>query len=168
MPTFLAIQQSLGDSAANSFLETVMTLGGTVTYTEMWMWLTLVLLIAEIFTAGFFIGAFAVSTVCSAAAAYLGLGRNGQLVVFSAVSIASLIWVRPFFVRILSPKHVETNAQSLVGQPGTVIDSVPAGGFGRVRLSNEEWRATADSNLSVGDAVRVLAVTGNTLTVGRA
>src|SRR5262245_60887315 len=157
MPILLAIQESIGDTAANSFLETVMTLGGTVTYAEMWMWLTLVLLIAEIFTAGFFIGAFAVSTVFAAAAAWLGFGRNVQLIVFSLISIASLIWVRPFFVRILSPHHVETNAPSLVGQPGTVVDSVPAGGFGRVRLSNEEWRATSDSNLSVGDAVRVLS-----------
>jgi membrane protein implicated in regulation of membrane protease activity len=45
---------------------------------------------------------------------------------------------------------------------------VPSGGHGRVRLANEEWRATSAESLTVGDAVRVLAVTGNTLTVGKA
>jgi membrane protein implicated in regulation of membrane protease activity len=55
-----------------------------------------------------------------------------------------------------------------VGQPGTVSDAGPAGGHGRVRLANEEWRATSVQGLTIGDAVRVVAVTGNTLTVAKA
>ena len=54
------------------------------------------------------------------------------------------------------------------GQDGTVMDQVPANGHGRVRLVNEEWRATSSANLSVGETVRVLEVRGNTLVVGKA
>jgi membrane protein implicated in regulation of membrane protease activity len=167
MPTLLALAQAAGDQVAGSLLDTILTLNGLVSHTEFWLWMTLVVLIIEIFTAGFFIGAFAVSTLVTALAAFLGLGRNGQLVVFSAVSIASLIWVRPVFLRLLATTRHETNAASLVGQNGTVIDQIPAGGIGRVRMSNEEWRATSPTPLSVGDAVRVLGVAGNTLTVGK-
>ena len=172
MPTLLALVQAPlgqtpGDQAASSLLETILTLGGLVSYTEFWLWATLVVLIIEIFTSGFFIGAFAVATLVAAAGAWLGLGINGQLVLFSAVSIASLIWVRPVFLKLLATNRHETNAASLVGQNGTVIDQISSGGIGRVRMSNEEWRATAATPLSVGDAVRVLAVTGNTLTVGK-
>jgi membrane protein implicated in regulation of membrane protease activity len=167
MSTLLAQAQTVGDQVASSLLDTVITLGGLVTPTEFWLWMTLVVLIIEIFTAGFFIGAFAVATLVAAGGAMLGLGRNGQLVLFSAAAIASLIWVRPVFLRLLSTTRHETNASSLVGQSGTVIDQIAAGGIGRVRMSNEEWRATSTTPLSVGDSVRVLGVIGNTLTVGR-
>ncbi|HTE05838.1 MAG TPA: NfeD family protein [Planctomycetota bacterium] len=167
MPILTALAQSAGDAAATSVLEPILTLGGLVSHTEFWLWMTLIVLIIEIFTSGFFIGAFAIATLVAAAGAWFGLGINGQLVVFSLVSIASLVWARPVFLRLLATGRHETNAASLVGQNGTVIDQISSGGIGRVRMSNEEWRATAATPLSVGDAVRVLGVTGNTLTVGK-
>jgi membrane protein implicated in regulation of membrane protease activity len=167
MPTLPVLVQSAGDAAASSMIEPILTLGGLVSHTEFWLWMTLVVLIIEIFTSGFFIGAFAIATLVAAAGAWLGLGINGQLVLFSLVSIASLIWARPIFLKLLATNRHETNAASLVGQNGTVIDQISSGGIGRVRMSNEEWRATSTTPLSVGDAVRVLGVTGNTLTVGK-
>ena len=68
----------------------------------------------------------------------------------------------------LAQTTLPTNTEALVGQSGTVVDTVPAGGLGRVRLSNEEWRATSANHLAVGEIVRVLEVTGNTLKVGKA
>jgi membrane protein implicated in regulation of membrane protease activity len=166
MPTLLTVAQA-GGATASSVLDSIMTLGGLVSHAEFWLWMTLVVLIIEIFTSGFFIGAFAVATLVTAGAAWLDLGRNGQLVVFSVVSIASLVWIRPVFLRLLATGHVETNTASLVGQTATVIDQVAAGGIGRVRLANEEWRATCAAPVGVGESVRVLGVSGNTLTVGK-
>jgi membrane protein implicated in regulation of membrane protease activity len=165
--TTVLLQGGAAD-ATNSALEWAMTLGGNVSHTEFWLWLTLVVLIVEILSAGFFIGALAVSTLVSALAAWLGATRNLQLIVFAVFSIVSLIFVRPLFVKLLSPKPVATNTHLLIGQTGTVIDLVPAGGHGRVRLANEEWRATSTETLGIGEAVRILAVTGNTLSVGKA
>ncbi|MHC5211524.1 MAG: NfeD family protein [Planctomycetota bacterium] len=165
---FFALQTGPVTEVSESLLEQIMTLGGNLGYAEMWLWLTLVLLILEIFTSGFFLGALAVATLVSAGSAWLGLGRNGQLIVFSLVSIGSLVFIRPIFLKLLSGTPLETNAASLVGQTGTVTDSIPAGGHGRVRLANEEWRATSVAAFTVGDEVRVLAVTGNTLTVAAA
>ena len=160
--------QGVAADATNSALEWIMTLGGNVSHTEFWLWITLVVLIVEILTSGFFIGALAVSTLVSALSAWLGASRNVQLIVFAVFSIVSLVFVRPLFVKLLSPKLIATNTHSLIGQTGTVIDHVPAGGHGRVRLANEEWRATSAENLGIGEAVRILAVTGNTLSVGKA
>ncbi|MHC4844652.1 MAG: NfeD family protein [Planctomycetota bacterium] len=167
MPILLVLQEA-SEEALGSVLDTMLTLGGVLSHTETWLWLTLVLLIIEIFTAGFFIGALAAATLVSAGAAWLGASTNWQVVIFALAAIASLIWIRPVFLKLLSTSPVETNAPSLVGQPGTVTDQVPADGHGRVRLANEEWRATSSANLSVGDAVRVLEVRGNTLVVGKA
>jgi len=167
MPTLLVLQES-SEQVIGSALDSMLTLGGMLSHTETWLWLTLVLLIIEIFTAGFFIGALAAATLVSAGAAWFGASTNWQVVIFALASIGSLVWMRPVFLKLLSTSPVETNAASLVGQTGTVSDQVPAAGHGRVRLANEEWRATSPDNLSVGDAVRVLEVRGNTLVVGKA
>lgn len=169
MPTFLlgVTAQAAEPGSLERWLDSLLTLDGLVSHGEFWLWLALVVLIAEILTAGFFIGALAPAAVLAAGAAWLGAGVVIQLVVFAVSSILSLLVLRPIVVRLLSPHKLETNAGSLVGQSATVIDTVPAGGTGRVRVSNEEWRATCDIPLSVGDVVRVVAVTGNTLRVTR-
>lgn len=160
MTTLLAAVEGSG-------LHDLLTLGGFLdTTTEFWLWSTLLLLIAEIFTAGFFLGALAVCTLLTAGGSWLELSPEWQLALFAVSSIGSLLWVRPVFVKLLSPEEVRTNADALVGQQGKIVAQVPAGSVGRVRLVNEEWRATAAQDLQVGDAVRVLEVRGNTLTVG--
>ena len=156
-----------GATRLDEAITSALTLNGLVTPWQFWLWFTLVLLIAEILTAGFFIGAFAPASLAAAGAAALGLSNNVQLVVFSVVSLVAIIWLRPLVVKHITPTTLPTNTDALVGQTGTVVDTVPAGGLGRVRLSNEEWRATSEANLAVGEIVRVLDVTGNTLRVGK-
>jgi membrane protein implicated in regulation of membrane protease activity len=154
-------------AAAESGLEGVFSLGGFLdSHAEFWLLLTLVVMIVEVFTSGFFLGALAVSSLLTAGATWFGLSPEVQVAFFGASSIGSLLWVRPVFLNLLSPKPVVTNADALVGQVATVVAQVPAGGIGRVKLANEEWRATARQPLNVGDAVKILAVQGNTLEVG--
>ena len=161
--SFLALQ-STGESA----LDQAMVLWGLVaTSTEMWLWLGLVLLILEVFTVSFFAGAAAVAALVAAGASALGMGSLWQLGVFSISSISTLIWIRPVFVRWLAPKEVVTNTEALVGKTGTVVAQVSAGNPGRIKLVNEEWRATAHESIAVGEAVKVDEVQGNTLSVSR-
>lgn len=151
--------------AQESGLDELLTLNGFLgSHVEFWLWSTLVLMIAEIFTTGFFLGALALCTLLTAAGA-VWFAPPWQVAFFAASSIGSMLWVRPVFVNLLSPRTVATNASALVGQSGTVVSQVPAGGVGRVRLSNEEWRATASEALEVGAAVTIRSVQGNTLSV---
>jgi membrane protein implicated in regulation of membrane protease activity len=152
-----------------SGLEGMLTLGGYLdSHVEFWLLLTLFVMIAEVFTSGFFLGALAVSSLLTAGAGWLGLTPEVQIAFFGASSIGSLLWVRPVFLNLLSPKPVATNADALVGQPATVVAQIPSGGVGRVKLANEEWRASSSESLNVGDAVKVLSVQGNTVHVGSA
>ncbi len=156
-------------AVAESALNDLLTLGGFLeSHVEFWLWLTLVTLTAEIFTAGFFLGALSITALLTAGVAYFGWPAPVEVGFFAASSIGSLLWLRPVFVRLFSPKTVLTNTDALVGSRGTVVAQVPPGGVGRVRLANEEWRATAEQTLDVGDAVKVVAVQGNTLSVGPA
>jgi membrane protein implicated in regulation of membrane protease activity len=150
---------------ASRFDEILSLFGYLDSQSEFWLWTTMLLIIAEIFTAGFFLGALAICTLLTAGAAWLGLSAPVQVAFFAVSSIGSLLWVRPVFVNLLAPKPVSTNTDALVGQFATVIEQVPAGGVGRVRLANEDWRATSGENIDVGEVVKVHAVAGSTLTV---
>ena len=92
MATMLALQ---AEGTLGSWLESLLTLDGLVTHWQFWLWFTLVVLIVEILTSGFFIGAFAPGTLAAAGAAALGFGPNMQLVAFAVVSLGSIIWLRP-------------------------------------------------------------------------
>lgn len=149
-----------------SSLDDLLTLGGWLASpTYFWLWATLLLLIVEILTSGFLLGAVAVSTLFTAGGAWLGLTAEWQAAFFALSSTASLLWLRPLFVNLLSPDEAPTNVNALIGRAGTVVAQVPAEGVGRVRLNNEEWRATAATTLQVGAPVRVQAVEGNTVRV---
>lgn len=149
-----------------SGFDEILSLNGYLnSQSEFWLWATMVMIIAEIFTAGFFLGALAICTLLTAGAAWLGMSAPVQVAFFAVSSVGSLLWVRPVFVNLLAPKPVSTNTDALVGQAATVIEQVPAGGVGRVRLANEEWRATSAAHIDVGETVTVHAVSGSTLTV---
>ena len=51
-------------------------------------------------------------------------------------------------------------------QPGIVTEAInPGSGIGRVRVENEEWRATSSRPLDVGTRVRVTEVSGTRFVV---
>ncbi len=154
--------------ATRGWLDDALTFGGVLASpTELWLWLCLALMIVEIFTAGFFLGALSLSALLTAGVSAVGVGPQGQLAAFAVLSIAGLGWLRPFAVKLLDRGDVVTNTDALVGSAATVTARIPAGGVGRVQLVNEEWRATATESLQAGDAVQVVAVKGNTLSVAR-
>ena len=52
-----------------------------------------------------------------------------------------------------------SNADALAGQIGEVTEMIPAGGYGRVKLDGDDWKAEAPhlaEPLAVGDKVRIL------------
>jgi membrane-bound serine protease (ClpP class) len=77
------------------------------------------------------------------------------------VCVAALIEVGEVFawIKFLRRYRVSTGAEGLVGERGEVI------GPDRVRVHGEIWSATAGSELTPGQRVRVAAVDGLTLTV---
>lgn len=77
---------------------------------------------------------------------------------FTAVAIAKIYGL--FFMRWKTPYRV---GDAMTGERGEVVEW--SMGEGYVQTGGELWRATSDSDLSVGDAVSVAAVDGLTLRV---
>lgn len=125
-----------------------------------WVIIGLAAALIEIFTVGFAIGCFSFGAAGAAVAAWCGVGGIWQLLIFSVVTIAALIVVRPLMMRLFVRKGVATNIDALVGRRAVVTQKI-CGGEGRVSIDGDDWRAQIedeDCELQVGDRVEVVRV----------
>lgn len=126
---------------------------------QLWAILAVVCLIVELMTGGFFIICFAIGAMAAAFTTLFG-GLALQVVVFIIFSAVSVFMVRPFALRYLhenKPAPV-SNADALLGRVGRVSETIVAGGFGRVAIDGDDWKAQAtgtDTDIAEGSLVQV-------------
>jgi membrane protein implicated in regulation of membrane protease activity len=135
-----------------------------------WFWaiLAAVLIVGEIFTAGFFLLPFGIGAIVAAFVAGFGGGIAAQLVGFLIVSVPLLFALKRFADRVTEGADLKVAADRVLGKVGTVIDTVqPHGITGRVRLGTEEWRAESEGEDAIvaGTMVEVLRIDGTHLVV---
>jgi membrane protein implicated in regulation of membrane protease activity len=136
-----------------------------------WVWWMIaagVLAIGEIATLGFFLGPIAIAAVTAAIVALAGAGLALQWIVFIAVSLASLLVLRPIARRHLrTPAQLRTGTAALVGKPAVVVERVDRDG-GQVKLAGEVWSARSyddDQAFEAGTRVEVMKIDGATALV---
>jgi membrane protein implicated in regulation of membrane protease activity len=135
----------------------------------LWLIAAVLLAIGELLTPGlFFLGPVALAAVGAAITAGIGGGIVLQLIVFIAVSLASLAFLRPIARRHLHmPALTRTGTAALVGTKAVVLQRVDANG-GLVRIGGEEWSARAffeEQSLEPGARVEVAKIEGATALV---
>lgn len=142
---------------------------------EMWFWVWLglaaVLIVAEIFTAGFFMLPFGLGAAVAAGLAYINVPLVWQWLTFLAVSAALLLGLRRFADHVTHEPPEKVGVDRLIGKQGVVIEEVePGDGSGRVRIQREEWRADASGteHIAVGARVVVERISGTHLIVSPA
>jgi len=127
-----------------------------------------VLAVGEILTLGFFLGPVAIAALAAAVVALAGAGVAIQWVVFIAVSVASLLVLRPIARRHLrTPARLRTGTAALVGSRAVVLERVDGDG-GQVKIGGEIWSARAydeDHAFEPGTRVEVLKIDGATALV---
>lgn len=131
-----------------------------------WVWAALaaVLIVGEIFTAGFFLLPFAIGAVVAAILAWVGVEVVPQWLAFVAVSVASLLYLRRFVGS--QEDQPPVGANRWVAARGVVLEAIePDSTSGLVRIDGEEWRATASTPLAAGTKVVVREVRGTRLVV---
>jgi membrane protein implicated in regulation of membrane protease activity len=134
----------------------------------LWMIAAGVLAVGEMLTVSFFLGPIALAAVTASIVALLGGPVALQWIVFTAVSGASLVVLRPIARRHLRmPTQLRTGTAALVGASAVVIDRVDRDG-GTVKLNGEIWTARAydeDHTFEPGARVEVMKIDGATALV---
>jgi membrane protein implicated in regulation of membrane protease activity len=138
---------------------------------EDWVWWMIaagVFAIGEIATLGFFLGPIAIAGVAAAIVALAGGGLAAQWIVFIAVSLASLLVLRPVARRHLrTPGQLRTGTAALIGRSAVVLERVDRDG-GQVKLAGEVWSARSyddDEAFEPGARVEVMKIDGATALV---
>jgi len=138
--------------------------------TWFWVWLVaaVVLSVAEIFTAGFFMLPFGIGAAVAAVLAYFRLPLAWQWVAFIGVSALSFIVLRRFSDRMTHEPPQKVAGDRLIGKMGTVTELIDNHhNTGRVRVEREEWVADSEEDAIIerGARVEVTGVVGAHLVV---
>lgn len=130
-----------------------------IDFWQLWAAVAVICLIVELFTVSFFIICFSVGAIAALVASFF-CGIYAQLVVFVLFSALSIFQVRPFAKKYLHQKQNQyrTNADALIGNTGVVSQEIKAGGYGRVAIGGDDWKAQADESedIAVGTRVKVV------------
>lgn len=132
-----------------------------------WSVVTLACLILELSSGDFFVTCFAIGALCGVVASLVGLPFWAQVLVFAVASVLSIRLIRPRLLHRLHKDGEErvSNADALVGREGVVIEPIPAGGTGYVKIDGDEWRARSASGLEIGRGSRVKVVDRQSIVV---
>ena len=87
------------------------------------------------------------------------------LVVTLVICIAYLALGRRYIHRWTATRKEKTNIDAIIGKKGIVLQSIAENVDGRVKVGNEEWKATAAQDIEKGVEIVVIGVSGVTLDV---
>lgn len=135
---------------------------------QFWAVVAVVCLILELSAGDFFITCFAIGAIGAAIVSAFG-GIGWQLFVFVVVTALSVFYVRPFALKYLHRTGEDrvSNADALMGRIGRVSQQIEKGGFGRVAIDGDDWKAVSADGLLIeeGTSVRVVGRESIILTV---
>ncbi len=144
---------------------------------EWWTWVVggIALILAELAIPSFFIVWFGLGAILVGLLmlALPHLSLTAQLAVWTAASLAMVVlWFR-VFKRNFYKTRVGTADGEVIGEIGVLVSAVAPFARGKVRfqrplLGSEEWVCLADAAIAAGERVRVVAVEGSYMKVGKA
>jgi membrane protein implicated in regulation of membrane protease activity len=111
-----------------------------------WLIVIVVMAVIEIITLGLTTIWFAGGALAAFAASLMGANLVVQFIVFIVVSVLLLALTRPFAVEFLNKDRIRTNAESLLGLTGVVIEDIDnLRAQGLVSVEGQEWTARSVS-----------------------
>ena len=129
-----------------------------------WLVLLIVFAVGEAVTVGLTSIWFAAGALGALITSTLTENLLIQIIVFLALSLVTLLLVRPLARKYFIPRRVATNADRILGQEGIVtedIDNLEA--KGQVKVSGTVWSARSQRDevpIPAGTRVRILRIEG--------
>lgn len=126
-----------------------------------WTIVTILCLIMELASGDFYVTCFAIGAIVGIVVAGVGLPFWGQVVAWAVCSVLSIRLVRPRILKAMRQggDDRKSNADALEDRIGEVSERIPQGGYGRVKIDGDDWKAlspTANCDLERGEKVRVV------------
>ena len=142
-----------------------------MTVWQIWLLIAAVFVVIEIFTSGFAVACFSVGCVFGAILAACDLSLTWQIVAFAIGTFLAFVLIRPVVMKYLDKKtndsHVKTNMDNIIGKTAVVTERIEEGGYGRVKIDGDDWKAMTDNGMAaeVGEKVQIVSYESIILTV---
>ena len=134
--------------------------------TAIWFWLAIILTIIEMETLGLISVWFVLGSIVAGIASIFISSVLIQAIIFIAVSVLLMIFLRQYAVNNFKNKTVrKNNIDELADLPCKIVKDVIDKNYGEIKLQGKIWRCLSDSGRSYleGDEPNVLRVEGNTV-----
>ena len=134
---------------------------------QMWAVISVLCLILELTAGDFFILCFSIGAAFAATSAAFGASFYVQLFVFAVFTLVSLFLVRPVALRYLhrNDEYRVSNADALIGRKGRVVEAIEAGGFGRVQIDGDVWKAVTEDGSPIEKGKKVTVVSRESIII---
>ena len=136
---------------------------------QLWSLVGILCLILELTSGDFFIMCFSIGAFVTAIVAAFVPSFTVQVIVFAVASLLCLLFVRPLALKYFHRKDPDrpSNADAMVGRRGVVTEKIEAGGYGRVKIDGDSWKAQSSisSDINKGTRVEVTAIDSVIITV---
>ncbi len=137
-----------------------------------WLAFGLILMISELFFAGFFVVWFGLGAVMVGAVMLLlpGLSLSVQMILWAFSSLAFVAAWFKFFKPHMGKNQVAITQEAFQGEVALVVREIKPFAKGLVQfqkpiLGDDKWEAFADTDIASGERVKVVSVNGNLLKV---
>ena len=125
-----------------------------------WILVSMACLILELGSGDLFLMCFAIGALGGSLAAVLGGGVILQIIVMAICSLLSVYFIRPIALKYLhkSDENRVSNADALMGREGRVSQTIEAGGYGRVAIDGDDWKAVSEDGERIEKDSNVIVV----------
>ena len=81
-----------------------------------------------------------------------------QVVAFAAISLLSIFFVRPVILKYFHKPGRKSNAEALIGRTGKVEETIPANGYGYVKIDGDSWKAKSKDGSPLDRGTNVIVI----------
>lgn len=127
---------------------------------ELWLVLAVALLILELLTGGLYFICFTVGALAATIVAFITDSITAQLLTWAVASALSIFFIRPVMKNYLHREEQEkaSNADAIIGRTGIVSETIVAGGYGRVAIDGDDWKAQASDAREIPEGTKVTVI----------
>lgn len=133
-----------------------------------WIVAAVVLVVFEMLTTSlFFFSCLGLGAVFAGVASACGAGIWIQIIVFSVISIISVLFIRPILRKYFkNADSKSSNIDEIIGKDAAVIEKISENTQGLVKVMGEVWGAFSENgNIPEGSTVEIIEVKGTRLIV---
>ena len=127
---------------------------------QAWVLVSLACLILELTNGDLYVLCFSIGALCAMVASLLTDSIVTQIIAFAVCSLLSIIFVRPVALKWLHRGEGDrvSNADAVIGRKGRVSEAIPEGGFGRVAIDGDDWKAQSVNGQPIAEDEPVTVV----------